>query len=674
MKALFAILFLFLSIQLCTAQHQTTKGVEFWFTYMENLDLAFNGPPSFAVVISSEVATSGQIQVPFTGLNIPFTVNAMSDTEVFLPAGVLYPQGDESVIHFGLKVVTVDSVNVYAYHYRNYFTEASLILPVSELSSHCMITAQVDDRGLQPCELVVEATQDSTDIEIVPSQVTVSFRPPGVPFYKTLNKGDVFQLQSYYNLAGTTITSLNASNKIAVFSGTRQSALRCNAADDHLYDQNYMHMFGQEFVVVPMYNQGGDILNIVTRYDSNYVRINNGTPFLLADAGQFIDTMINTASFISSTKPICISQYKKSNNCSLLGDPCMVIIPPINYLKTRAIFKNDSAPPSATSAWMTDYYVNIVTYTGAQVLLDGNPVSGFQMLTANPMYSWKQLQLTYGSHNLYCQSGFNAFSYGVGFANAYAYHLGFDYNTAPVMAIASSDTVFCDKQSIDFFDVSTNNATSWQWTFTGAVPNTSTSQNPTGIYYPISGTFDVQLIACNATSCDTLLLPNFITEYNAPAMPLVTGSGGVLYSTVASTYAWYSTTNPTLILSVDSFYIPQVAGSYYVITTDSNGCQASSNVFVITALELTPYNPFIVDVINDIDAGMVHIKVHQMLNESLRISLCDVTGKEWLRIPVNGVTDTIQQINVDVSMLAAGVYFVTVENSDHKMTSKIVVK
>ncbi|MEO8147330.1 MAG: hypothetical protein ABI723_06825, partial [Bacteroidia bacterium] len=68
----------------------------------------------------------------------------------------------------------------------------------------------------------------------------------------------------------------------------------------------------------------------------------------------------------------------------------------------------------------------------------------------------------------------------------------------PTINLSSTDTNLCEKQCVDFFDLSTNNPTSWQWFFPGADSTTSTMQNPTNICYSNYGSFDVTLIACNA--------------------------------------------------------------------------------------------------------------------------------------------------------------------------------
>ncbi|MBK8845421.1 MAG: hypothetical protein IPO27_02235 [Bacteroidetes bacterium] len=149
--------------------------------------------------------------------------------------------------------------------------------------------------------------------------------------------------------------------------------------------------------------------------------------------------------------------------------------------------------------------------------------------------------------------------------------------------LACTDTNFCDKACIDFFDLSLNSPTSWQWTFTSAAPNTSTDQNPTGICYNNYGSFDVQLIACNAIGCDTVLFPGFINEFQLPPTPQVVVSNDTMYClTTNVTYAWVNVNNPGLVLSTAQNFYPGVAGNYYVIITDTLQCSVPSGVIGIS--------------------------------------------------------------------------------------------
>jgi hypothetical protein len=58
---------------------------------------------------------------------------------------------------------------------------------------------------------------------------------------------------------------------------------------------------------------------------------------------------------------------------------------------------------------------------------------------------------------------------------------------ATLAAIGASDTALCEKFCVDFTDMSVNNPVSWEWTFEGGTPSTSTDQNPVNICYSDTG-------------------------------------------------------------------------------------------------------------------------------------------------------------------------------------------
>jgi gliding motility-associated-like protein len=82
--------------------------------------------------------------------------------------------------------------------------------------------------------------------------------------------------------------------------------------------------------------------------------------------------------------------------------------------------------------------------------------------------------------------------------------------TMPVVQFVANQTEICDSMCISFTDQSTNNPTSWQWFFPGAVPGGSNLQNPTNICYYDTGTFTVTLIATNQFGSTTLTKTNYI--------------------------------------------------------------------------------------------------------------------------------------------------------------------
>jgi len=67
----------------------------------------------------------------------------------------------------------------------------------------------------------------------------------------------------------------------------------------------------------------------------------------------------------------------------------------------------------------------------------------------------------------------------------------------------------CSGTEIQFFDESIHSATTWNWSFPGGTPSSSTEQNPV-VYYENAGTFSVTLTAGDGTNSDTKTISNFV--------------------------------------------------------------------------------------------------------------------------------------------------------------------
>jgi PKD repeat protein len=84
------------------------------------------------------------------------------------------------------------------------------------------------------------------------------------------------------------------------------------------------------------------------------------------------------------------------------------------------------------------------------------------------------------------------------------------YNPPTVANFDATPTTLLQGQSAQFHDLSTNNPTSWAWTFTGGTPATSVTQNPL-IQYNTYGLYSVSLTAANAYGGSTLTKTNYIS-------------------------------------------------------------------------------------------------------------------------------------------------------------------
>jgi len=80
----------------------------------------------------------------------------------------------------------------------------------------------------------------------------------------------------------------------------------------------------------------------------------------------------------------------------------------------------------------------------------------------------------------------------------------------------SSENTICTGSTIDFTDLSYYHVVSWNWTFEGGTPATSTDQNPT-ITYDSTGVFDVSLTVTNINGdSQTITETDFIEVLETP--------------------------------------------------------------------------------------------------------------------------------------------------------------
>jgi gliding motility-associated-like protein len=483
------------------AANPTTRGKVFWVAFLENLPLQSNGQPSFSFYVSCEVNTTGVIEIPATGYSQSFSAAAGQVTEIFLPQAIFYPIGSESVTNFGLRVTAADSITLSVQHHRYFYSEATGVLPVSELASEYMVVTHDDDFGIAPGlpEFTVVATEDNTTVDITPTGFTLGFRPPGIPFSVTLNKGQTYQVQTYSDLTGSSIQAREG-KPIAVFAGATYGNIQCQATN-HFYEQlSPLNQWGVEYFVKPFVSVGAPTeFRIVASQNGTQVFINCNPPFVL-NKGEFHTYTSTVPARISATAPIGVGQFRQGQECGSIGDPAFLMLKPIGFVSHKSVF--ESMQSVFQVAPFANHYVNIIvrTATASFVTLDNNPVP-FTPFAATPGYSHATIALTTGTHTLASDSGFYAYAYGAGSYDGYAYFVGYDAYQPPQagpLTITHSDTL-CSSETVAFNGSYPSGVTSWYWSFGDG--SSSTAQNASHVY-GTAGTYPVTLLVVDAlTGC-----------------------------------------------------------------------------------------------------------------------------------------------------------------------------
>jgi PKD repeat protein len=239
-------------------------------------------------------------------------------------------------------------------------------------------------------------------------------------------------------------------------------------------------------------------------------------------------------------------------------------------------------------------------------------------------------------------------------------------------SLYTSDTTVCEKFCISFFDQSVNNPISWLWLFPGGSPSSSTDQNPSGICYNDPGTFDVTLITTSASGNDTLLLQDYITVYPTPPIPVISQNGYTLTSSPATAYQWQFN-NSDIPGATNQSYDAIQSGYYAVYISNENGCTSYATIYVlITGIEkgISDFNAFTYP--NPSDGKItVELSYAEKQVESA-IDVLNITGQKVFSSNKK-ITPLDSRIQIDLSGVAPGIYFIEIRSENGFVRKKIVI-
>ena len=579
---------------------KSTEGKDFWFGFMENR-LGF-GCPTPVPANYLEVTVASRFNCQFTisigKSTIPIVTDVLQPNvpkKIRLDRPKTEPFGSENIEEKAIHLVSDQPLNLYAMNWGVNSADAAVIFPVEALGNEYYALCYEPHVDLRQSlcgsffngknsEFVVVASEDQTQVTITPSKVTDQLKPANIPYTITLNRGELYQVQSMNlpNLAGQgdlTGTYIKSDKPIALYSGSWATTVPNTSVSawDHLYEQiPPLRSWGRKFVTVPLKSRGKDTYRILASVNHTTVKIVGKTTVVI-DQGKFYEFMLNSneSSLIESDQPVLLAQYSNSNDVDRPpgvpqtlwdGDPSMLIISPADHTRENVTFVAYDTPEITNKL-----FVNVVTKDDAvnQIHLDDQPIS-FTSLP-NSGYSYAQIQIATGNHNLNSTEagkGFIAYVYGFGGVESYGYGVGFNLSTRLDLGgdiHFVKDTILLCKGETKILDAGSH-FSSFVW---------NTGETTQKISISKKGFYEVK-----ATTQDGCVLTDGIHAVESnPAIPLgndttLCNSGSLLLDAGNfSSYLW-STLDTTRTILV------KTPGPYSVSIINKYGCTSRDTIKV----------------------------------------------------------------------------------------------
>ncbi len=417
----------------------SSQGTDFYVAFESNATEAGAGPGTLFLFISGNTATSGTVAVPAISFSQTFTVTPGVATTISIPSSAEIDSNDVTAVGGAVHITAGAPVSAYGLNTYPASSDGFLGLPTSILGTSYLVESYESDSGFGGSQFAVVGTQNGTTVTITPSASTGAYTA-GVPYNVTLNQGDVYQLidvdgnSSGGDLSGTEITS---SAPVATFAGNDCADVptnyqACNTLAEEMTPTN---TWGTDFLTEPLATRSGDTFRFMASTNATTVDI-NGSPVATLNAGQFYESILSSASVITSNNPIQVMQYSNGTTYdNATGDPFDVTIPPTEqFLNSYTV----SAEPSGADPAITQNYLNFVAPTSemASITLDGSllPAADFTPI-AGSSYSGAQVAVGFGSHTVSASLPFGLTVYGFGDADGYGYPGGF--TLSPIATVSS---------------------------------------------------------------------------------------------------------------------------------------------------------------------------------------------------------------------------------------------
>ncbi|HLP27812.1 MAG TPA: IgGFc-binding protein [Candidatus Didemnitutus sp.] len=407
---------------------KNSEGREFWLCFMKNFRESGQRDPQnrqealrLQLFLTSSYDATVRIEIEEIQYDNTVTIKANTVVNVQIPARAqvrAVETGERLAVH-----VTADtSISVYGLNSRFQTTDTFLGLPVSVLGTEYRAVGYTKLASDLLSAVSIVATEDETDVTIVPTVATSTGRPAGRPFVARLRKGDVYTISARWESIGScdlTGTSITSNKKVAVFSGHNCAYVPPKIeACNHLVEQlPPVSAWGKHYYLGMLKERSKYTYRVIASQDQTKV-FEDSKLVAVMKAGEFYENLnLMRHVQVTADKPVLVAQFAQGfKNGDSVGDPMMILVSP-----TQQFLQNYRIATPISGDW--HHYINVVAPTGSidQIRLNGRRIDSMLFVVmGESRYSIAQVPIPFGSHVIKSDTPFGLYSYGFGFrADAY---------------------------------------------------------------------------------------------------------------------------------------------------------------------------------------------------------------------------------------------------------------
>ncbi|XP_052084477.1 uncharacterized protein LOC127721722 [Mytilus californianus] len=406
------------------------RGKEFILGFMPNL-----GGANVQLFITTDNDKDVNVKITTPLFNPLFSKSVISRKgtvkKIDMDVSIIGTSGLENK---GIHITADDDIIVYAINKATASTDAYLALPTDTLGQEYYVVS-----WSSRSTFMIIGTDDTTKINIKLGNKSPSIVVDGNPYGSgssfdfQLKKYQTITVTSYYS-GDFTGTHIFADTFVTVLGGnlcTRVGAGAC----DHLVQQMLpIEKWGKDFVTIGMPDcSSPDTYRIVASQHNTLVNISGQIPIRLTESGDFhtFNLQDQTSNTVSSDKPISLALFANGGCRGYLGDPAMILIPPIQQFSSDYTFSTITVDGKDLINSLA--LVIAETYISG-LLLDGQklPTTKWYAVEGRHDIKYTELRISSGAHSVYHVDKsvtFLAISTGIEEYNSYGYPAGLNFKS-----------------------------------------------------------------------------------------------------------------------------------------------------------------------------------------------------------------------------------------------------